>query len=296
MRLGYPCINTSLPTGSIKTFRLKSYSSERLAATVEANLTGLTDILEFNLAHGLLFFRISSQIIPFASHPISRYPWQEWFRSRFNEIGRFIRAHGMRMSMHPDQFTVLNSLDEQVVEASIKELEYHAELLGLLGLDDSHKVQIHVGGVYGDKEKSMERFVARYEHLSDAVRKRLVIENDDRLFSLEDCLRIHEKTGLPIVLDVHHHRLLPSGGFDQRDAIRAASASWAPGDGPLIIDYSSQQPGKRLGTHIESIDLADFETFLQDSEGLDFDLMLEIKDKEHSALKALQALRSAARL
>ncbi|MBX5496924.1 MAG: UV DNA damage repair endonuclease UvsE, partial [Bryobacteraceae bacterium] len=100
MRLGYPCINTSLPTGSTKTFRLKSYSAERLAATVEANLAGLTDILEFNLAHNLLFFRISSQIIPFASHPVSRYPWQEWFRSRFDEIGRFIRAHGMRMSMH----------------------------------------------------------------------------------------------------------------------------------------------------------------------------------------------------
>jgi UV DNA damage endonuclease len=294
MKLGYPCINLSLEDAGVRTFRLKSYSAERLAETVEANLATLLRILEFNAAHGLLFFRVSSQLVPFASHPVSQHPWQAWFQRRFEEIGAGVKRHGMRISMHPDQFTLINTPDEKVLAAGIRELEYHAEVLDLMGLDATHKVQIHVGGVYGNKPESVNRFARRYEALSDGVKRRLAIENDDRLYSLADCLEIHRRTGVPVVFDAFHHRLLQADGLPVRRALEAAAATWKPEDGALMVDYSSQEPGKRPGTHAGTIDLADFQAFLDAAAGLDFDVMLEIKDKDASALKAVRLLRAAA--
>ncbi|MDX2150456.1 MAG: UV DNA damage repair endonuclease UvsE [Bryobacteraceae bacterium] len=290
VKLGYPCVNLTLENGGIKTFRLQSFSANRLTETVEANLRNLLDVLRFNVEHGLLFFRLSSQLIPFASHPIAHYPWQKWFEWRFEDIGAYVREHGVRLSMHPDQYTVINSPDEKVVEASIRELQYHCELLDLLGVDGTHKVQIHGGGFYGDKERSLERFIHRYGRLSERVRRRLVIENDDRLFSFADCERIHAATGVPVLYDVFHHRLLNDGNGDAVDGLRRAARTWKQEDGLPMVDYSSQEPGKRVGTHVSTIDVEDFSRFLAATRNLDFDVMLEIKDTDLSAIKALPLL------
>jgi UV DNA damage endonuclease len=127
------------------------------------------------------------------------------------------------------------------------------------------------------------------------VRRRLVIENDDRLFSLEDCIALHEATGVPVLLDVFHHGL-NGDESSPLDCLRRAAGTWSGEDGPLMVDYSSQEPGDRVGTHAQSIDTKHFRKFVKDSSGADFDLMLEIKDKEKSALKALKVLRSVGRL
>ena len=139
MRIGYPCINTSLECRN-RTFRLKSYSEERLIETVESNLDCLRRTLEFNAARGLLFFRIHSGFVPFASHPVCRFDWKSFFRDKFARSGEFIRAQGMRISMHPDQFTLLNSLDEGIFDRSVRELSYHCDLLELLGTGPSAKI------------------------------------------------------------------------------------------------------------------------------------------------------------
>ncbi|MDD1665292.1 MAG: hypothetical protein LUQ32_08035 [Methanomicrobiales archaeon] len=118
-------------------------------------------ILEFNRDHGILFFRITSDIVPFASHPVIDLPWQDRFRAQIGEIGRLIRDSGMRISMHPDQFILINAPDETIVERSIAELRYHAEVLDLMDLDTTAKIQIHVGGVFGDREASIRRFIDR---------------------------------------------------------------------------------------------------------------------------------------
>ena len=189
--------------------------------------------------------------------------------------------------MHPDQFVLINSLSEKIFSSSVRELVYHAEVLDLMGMDASGKIQIHVGGVYGDRDESLKRFVSRYRELPSAVRKRLVIENDDRLYSAADCLRIHESTGIPVVFDVFHYRC-KNDGEDLADILRKAAATWGKNDGVLIVDYSSQAKDKRVGSHAESIDTEDFRSFLKATRGIDFDIMCEIKDKEKSALKALR--------
>jgi UV DNA damage endonuclease len=286
MRIGYPCINRSIGCTSSKTFRLASYSDERLHETVAANLSCLMNILVYNVDHGLLFHRITSDLVPFASHPICTLPWKEYFSDTFAEIGAYCREHGLRISMHPDQFVLINTPDKGVLLRSIEELAYQSAVLDLMGLDRTAKVQIHVGGVYGDKTGSMDRFVENFSQLSPSVKSRLVIENDDRLFSIADCCAIHKRTGIPVILDSFHHKLL-NRGESLEEILTALRKTWKDHDGLPMMDYSSQQEGKRPGAHAEAIVPGDFLQFLSDSRPHDFDLMLEIKDKEKSACAAI---------
>jgi len=154
-----------------------------------------------------------------------------------------------------------------------------------MDLDATAKVQIHVGGIYGDRKQAIGRFVERYESLPDTVRKRLVVENDEKLFGLRDCLAICGRTGMPMVFDTFHHACL-NKSEPLRQAMEAAGTTWRKGDGVLMVDYSLQEPGQRKGKHSTTIDAKKFTEFLYTTQGLDFDVMLEIKDKETSALKA----------
>ena len=295
MRIGYPCINMTIGCKGDRTFRLKSYSVERLKETVGNNLDCLLKILMFNEEHKILFFRITSDLVPFASHPANTFNWQEHFRSEFEEIGEFIRKKGIRISMHPDQFTLINSVDKDIFSRSCKELAYHAQILDLMKLDTRAKIQIHVGGVYKNKEKSMKRFVKRYFRLDSSIRCRLAVENDDRLYNVADCLKIGGETGLPMLFDVFHH------GVNRTDttvngALRLSSKTWNwKTDGIPMVDYSSQRIGGSPRQHAESIDLRQFKNFLKETSPVDFDLMLEIKDKEKSAIKAVEVASNDSR-
>ncbi len=290
MRIGYPCLNWGIGCKGDRTFRLTSYSERRLVETVQGNLECLGAMLRYNVAHSLLFFRITSDLVPFASHEVCRYDWRGAFAGVFAELGSYARTHRVRLSMHPDQFVLLNSPSEDVTARSIAELRYHAEVLDAMGMGPDAKIQIHVGGAYGHKASSIERFLCRYEALDEGIRRRLVIENDDRVFSVADCVGIGSLAGIPVVFDWLHHRIHPSGQGLAEELERVV-ATWGPEDGPPIVDYSSQRPGGRPGSHAETVDLEDFAAFLAGSRPFDFDLMLEIKDKEASALRVLPVVR-----
>jgi UV DNA damage endonuclease len=290
MRIGYACINLSLSCRSSRTFRLKSYSSEMMERTVGNNLSCLREQLRFNLEHDIFYFRISSDLVPFASHPVCDFPWQRSFKGKFKAIGGFIKKEAMRVTMHPDQFILINSVDEDIYGRSLKELVYHAEVLDLMGLDATHKIQIHVGGVYGDKAASMARFATRYRKLPSRVKKRLVVENDERSYGLADCLAVHADTGIPLVFDTLHHSA-NNRREKMRKALSAAGSTWDENDGLPMVDYSSQKKGGKPGAHAYSLDQDDFRSFLQQARGLDFDVMLEVKNKERSALEAMSIAR-----
>ncbi len=289
MKIGYPCINRSVGCTPNTTFRLASYSEERLIANVKQNLECLKKTLEFNVKHKLFFFRIGSPLVPFASHPVCKFNWQKYFKEDFRKIGGYIRKHNFRISMHPDQFVLINAIKKDIVEKSIKELDYHCDVLDLLGLDESAKVQIHVGGVYEDKKVSIARFIKVYKTLSEKIKKRLVIENDHLSYSAGDCLEINKATGIPIVFDNLHH-LCNNNQEDFRDIAEKCSKTWKKKDGCLMIDYSDQKINERVGTHAEHIDLENFKNFLKEIKGIEADVMLEIKDKEKSALEAVKEI------
>lgn len=288
MKIGYPCLNWSLPCSPNKTFRLKNYSIERLNKTIENNLSCLKSILEYNVAHNLLFFRISSDTVPFASHEVCTFDWSSHFRKPLRDIGSYIRDNSMRISMHPDQFTLINAYDDKIVDRSIRELFYHALLLDEMQLGTDAKIQIHIGGVYGDKKESMDRFAKEYDRLDSAIRRRLVIENDDSRYHLANCLELHSMTGIPILYDEFHNLVNPSG-YSTSEALSAVSATWQCSDGIPMVDFSVQAEGEKRGTHAPSIDMTEFVAFLERSKPFDFDIMLEIKDKELSGLKAVDA-------
>jgi UV DNA damage endonuclease len=295
MKIGYPCINNSIPHTSPSTFRLASYSESKLVQTVKDNLVHLDKILRYNVRNNLLFFRISSDLVPFASHPICKLNWCMLFKSEFEQIGDYIKQHDIRISMHPDQFVILNSPNNEVLTNSINELRYHCKILDAMHLDTTAKVQIHVGGVYGNKIEAIERFVKTYNDrrlIDDIIKGRLVIENDDHLFNLMDCLNINKQTGIPILFDNFHHELF-CNGEPLRFALHNAMLTWNKKvDGTPMIDYSSRNNAEnkkrtqiRKVKHADTINTNSFGKFLKRTEGLDIDVMLEIKDKEKSALR-----------
>ena len=290
MRIGYPCINRTIGCTGSRTFRLKSYSEERLIAAASNNLDCLLQMLRFNAEHKILFFRISSDLIPFASHDVCQLDWPSYFGRELGEIGDYISSHDMRISMHPGQYTVLNSPDVSTVGNSIEELLYHARVLDAMALDRSAKIQIHVGGVYGDRGKGMLRFVERWRDLDDRVKERLVIENDERNYSLSDCLGIHDNTGIPVLFDVLHHEM-NNRGESLAGAFALFTKTWEEEDGTPMVDYS-QSTGGPGARHSESIDVHQYKRFLEQTKAFDYDVMLEIKDKEASVLRVLPILVS----
>jgi UV DNA damage endonuclease len=298
LKIGYPCINLTLKNPYSSTFRLKSFSEKRFNETVKNNLNHLLKILKFNLNNNILFFRLSSDIIPFASHPICKIDWDYTFKTELNEIGEFIKKNNMRISMHPDQFVILNSKNEKIIENSIRELQYHSKVLESMNLPYNAKIQIHIGGVYEDKRTSKERFIKTFMKLEENLKKRIIIENDDRSYALKDCLDINEETGIPIVFDTLHHECL-NNRENIQEAVTSSTNTWKYIlDGHPIIDYSSQSIGERKGKHTKTIDKNHFISYYKElikfskNKSMVADIMLEIKDKENSALLALELIKN----
>jgi UV DNA damage endonuclease len=286
MKIGYPCINKTIECTANKTFRLKSYSEERLNETIQNNLSCLYKILQYNVQHKILFFRIPSDLIPFASHTINTYNWQDEYLKKFQKIGSYIKKHNIRITMHPDQFIILNAKDNNITQRSIKELHYHAEVLDLLSLDDTAKIQLHIGGVYNDKQASIHRFIDNYHALPESLKNRLVIENDHQRYHMQDCLSLSKKISIPVLFDYFHHKIF-NDNKNLSKILVEYNNSWSKRDGIPLCDYSSQKPNAPQGAHAHSINLSDFSDFLEIIKEYDIDIMLEIKDKEKSALKAI---------
>jgi UV DNA damage endonuclease len=281
-------VNTRLPSPA-RTLRLANVTHERLRELIAANLDAQEEILRWNAAHGIEVFRLTSNLIPLASHPANDLPWRDEFAGRLAELGGFALAAGMRLSTHPGQYTVLSSAQPHVVEAAVAELDYHAELLEALGLDESHKIVLHVGSGAAEPARAAQRFAAGFERLSPGAHARLVLENDER-WPLDAVLELAAPLGLPVVFDAFHHELAASPrDLTVREAALTAAATWGHGDGRQEVHFSTQQPGKRPGAHAETIDDDAFLAFAAEVEGLPLDCILEVKDKEQSTLRA-QAL------
>ena len=251
-------------------------------------------MLDFNAAHGVRMFRLSSDIVPFGSHPVNTIPWWDEFAEPLSHLGEQIRTSGIRVSMHPGQYTVLSSPDPRIVEAAQADVVFHARLLDALGTDTRHKIVVHVGGAYSDKAAALERWIRSVRMLPEAVRARLVLENDERLFGVEDVLFASGATGVPVVLDVLHHRVYAGPCADEAlpDLMRHAARTWQrERDGVPKIHYSSQANGLRPGAHAEYVDAAEFAEFLALAPAeVEFDCMLEAKAKDLALLRVRDAL------
>ena len=231
----------------------------KLSRLCMENADALLAALQFCANHGIGCFRVNSQILPIKTHPTCGYsvgdlPQADEIARRFKECGEFVKKHKLRTCFHPDQFVVMNSPRLDVVEKSVQELEYQAEVAEWIGAD---VINIHGGGAYGDKPKALADFARNLDLLSPRVRSCLTVENDDKVFTPADLLPICEPTGIPLVYDVHHHRCHPDG-LSIEQATTKALATW---DREPLFHISSPLEGwegPKPERHHDFIDVSDF--------------------------------------
>ena len=316
--LGYACLNTTLGTKS-RTVRLANLRTETIIPVVVQNLADVLAALRWNVAHGIRFFRVSSDLIPFG--PLAQFPfdWAAAFDWQFRQIRALVKAENLRVTSHPGQYTVLNSPRESVVQASVEELGFQARLLALL--DPKGTMTLHVGGAYGDKPAAMETFARNLARVPEHARARLTLENDDTTFTLAEVVGLAERTGLAVVVDLFHHRLNPgtgtaaahpgTGTAAAHPGVEAGEA-WDAGLVPLLeraaatwngrppkLHLSSHKPGTRTG-HADFLDMADVRTLVDVMEQVGpadapYDVMLEAKRKEIAVLEVRHFLDTGER-
>ena len=286
INLGYACINMSMgkKVSTNRAMIKRTFEAKGLEYVSElalANSKDIIKILEWNRLHKINLFRLSSTIIPWGDHiDITQLKDYKEIKSELKKAGDFAKFHNMRINSHPGPFVVLTSPNETVVNNAIADLELHAKIFDLMGLSKTpfNNINIHCNGVYGDKQSAMDRFCKNFKRLSKSVRNRLTVENDDKatMYSVLDLMYIHQKTGIPIVFDYHHHKFC-TGGLTEEEALKLASTTWPDGIIP-VVHYSEAKEGNKPQAH------ADLIKDLPNTYGLDIDIMVEAKSKELAIL------------
>ena len=296
IRLGLCCMFREQPIKFVTTTatslgKLKrSDALKKLSRLCLANADSLLAALQFCAENGIGCFRVNSQILPIKTHPKCGYeiddlPEGDEIIRRFKKCGEFVKQQKLRTCFHPDQFVVLNSPRTDVVEKSVQELEYQAEVAEWIGAD---VINIHGGGAYGDKQKALADFARSLDRLSSRVRSRLTVENDDMTYTPADLLPICRSTGVPLVYDVHHHRCNPDGQTVGQ-ATRKALATW---DREPMFHISSPLDGwngPKPERHHDFIDVTDFPECWRRKK---LTVEIEAKAKEVAVAKLLADLNS----
>lgn len=286
MSIGYACLNIGTPGTNIRSLTMKYATPEKLIEVTHHNLAALERMVDYNRKNNIKLFRISSDIIPFGSSPVNQLDWQTLHQDQFTELAKKIKKAGLRISMHPGQYTVLNSPSDDVVDRAIADLIYHDQVLTALGADRTNKIILHVGGVYGDKPAAMARFAANFQRLPQPVKDRLIIENDERSYNIEEVLTLANTLGIPAVFDNLHHAINPPmTAKSESEWIAEAGQTWQPENGRQKIHYSQQDPVKQPGAHTQTITFEPFLNFYHHLPDSSIDIMLEVKDKNLSAVK-----------
>ena len=286
MRIGYACLTVAVEQTSIRTCTLKNAALDRLLALAGENLASLERMIDYNLKNGIHLYRISSDLIPFGSSLAANLPWEAVYAERIASISKKIAQSGMRVSMHPGQYTVLNSADPGVVRRAIEDLQYHVRVLDALNLDQTHKIILHVGGKYNDPAGALARFRTVYRDLDESIRRRLVLENDGSIYTIAEVLDLCLSIGAPAVYDNLHNEIHPAD-TNKSDAywVEACRPTWRAEDGAQKTHYSQPNPLKTRGAHSESIAIDPFLAYVASLPEPRPDIMLEVKDKNRSAVK-----------
>lgn len=333
-RLGYACLNTYLrysnpPVFSSRTCRIASILEHRhplkdptqpehsiknrpdkdqpadiargqayVEALGIANARDIVKMLRWNDRYGIKFLRLSSEMFPFASHDVYGYKLAPFASEVLAEAGAVAAELGHRLTTHPGQFTQLGSPRKEVITASIRDLDYHSELLSLLKLpeqQDRDAVMIlHMGGVFGDKAATVSRFKEHYLQLPQKVKDRLVLENDDVCYSVHDLLPVCEELNIPLVLDYHHHNIIfdadkiREGTLDIMDLYPRIKATWTRKRITQKMHYSEPTPpaitGRQRRKHNPRV--ATLPPCASD-----MDLMIEAKDKEQAVFELMRTFK-----
>lgn len=300
MNLGYACINMTL--GDVPKKRRVTTNRSMIRRTFDdrgityaselalQNVLDLEKILAWNEANGFKFFRISSDIMPWASeYELEQLPDFEAIAASLRRSGDFASKHGHRLTFHPGPFNKLTSADERVVQNTIRDLTIHGEIFDLMGVSRTpyNKINIHVGAHYNDKPKALDAFCRNFERLPESVQQRLTVENDDKasLYSVAELYHgVFQRLAIPIVFDFHHHKFC-DGSLDERDALEIACMTW--GSIKPVVHWSESK-SEEHGIDCRPQAHSDFIKGPVSLHGRDVDVMVEAKMKELAVLKYLE--------
>lgn len=298
IQLGLCCLNTVLrekkpPVFSSRKMIIKSVREKGIDLLKEKILQNLRDaitMIEWNEANGIRVMRLSSEMFPHKSNPkVEDYSF-DFAKDLLKKVGDTAKKYGHRLTFHPGQYNVVGTPNEQSFNQTICDLKYHADVLDLMGLDNNSVMVVHGGGVYGDKEKTIERWIEQYMKLPENVRARLVLENCEKCYSIEDCLRISDAVNIPVVFDTHHYdcylQLHPEVKLKTpREYMPHIIQTWQRrGIKPKF--HVSEQGSGRVGHHSDYIETIPY--YLMEipfKYRINIDIMIEAKMKEQAIFK-----------
>jgi UV DNA damage endonuclease len=299
IRFGYVAIALAVPEGSPnKTVTVKSLEKidqpedqlNRLRRITRQNLETTLRVLRYNAANQIHLYRFTSKTVPLATHPLAAgWDYTGEFADLWREIGDYIRAKSMRVSAHPDHYTLLNSPKPEVHAAALKDLDYHVRLFEVMGFDPFPSLVMHVGGLYRDKATALARFRDQFQQLPERLRLRIMLENDDRIYTAAEVLSLCETLGCPMVLDIHHHRCNNNG--ESLDELWPQIVKTWSGTTPKI-HVSSPRSEQDRRSHADFVDVSDMMTFIKEAQptAVDFDVMVEAKQKDQALLRLVAEL------
>ena len=295
MKLGYACINMTLQAaGGITTnrgMRQKTFNERGLSYVSELALQNVKDletIVKWNEEMGIKLFRMSSEIFPWMTYynfeDLPDYPMIDIY---LKNIGALAEKYGHRLTFHPSHFNALGSPNPKVLESTIKELNEHSKIMDLMGLSTTvyNKINIHIGGAYGDKQATLKRWIDNYYELDSNTQMRLTVENDDKenMYSVKELYKgISEQCGVPIVFDYYHHKFC-TGGLTEQEALELAAKTWPKGIVPCT-HYSESRRKEKLDESIKAQAHSDLIKDTIQTYGLDIDVVVEAKHKELAVL------------
>ena len=309
MNIGYACINMQLsypqkyggaekgvkPITTGRSMIKRTFQSKGLDYASEltlANCMDLDKIVDWNILNNYKFFRITSGLAPWKSE----YEWDDLkdifrIKTHLRSAGIKAKTHNLRITSHPGPFNVLTSPHPHVVDNCISDLTDHGSVFDMMGLSRTpyNKINIHIGGAYGDKPAAMERFCKNFERLPESVQSRLTVENDDKasMYSVKELYYgVYKRIGVPVVFDYHHHRFC-DGGLSEQEALEMAISTW-PKDIVPVVHYSESRSKERLDESIRPQAHSDYVYDYIDNYGHDFDIMIEAKHKELAVQKYLE--------
>ncbi len=298
VQLGYVSSPFSLKEeGTLHTINYFNYqklnskeAKRKLHTIIEKNLHTLETIFLWNQQKQIHFYRFSHTLIPLSTHPKVHFDYITPYASLWSHLGNIIRENHLRVDTHPNQFCVLNSIHESIVKGSIEILRFQQKLFQAMNVNG--KAILHVGSSQGGKEEAMKRFEKNFLFLPKKLQKIIILENDDKVFQIEDVLFLCEKLQIPMVLDYHHYRCNHTKTLDAA-LLKRIFATW---DGQKLVPklhFSSPKNEKEKRSHSELLhveDLLPLLTLLKEV-NQDVDIMLEAKGRDLALFELVKDLK-----
>jgi UV DNA damage endonuclease len=264
----------------------------QLLSITRQNLEHTMRMIHYNISQEIYLYRFSSSIVPLATHPEVLWDYKTPFKSLFLEIGELVKKHQLRLSFHPNQFTLFTSDKPHITENAIIDMTYHYDMLDEMGLANEAIINIHVGGAYGNKEAATERFHTNIQKLPLAIKKRMTLENDDKTYTASETLAICQKEKIPLLFDFHHFMANNDEQERLKELLPSIFQTWSWIGLKPKIHVSSPKSENEFRSHADFVDIEFLMPLLKVLKELnvDLDFMIEAKQKDKAALKLCEEI------